>query len=100
MAWLITRIAIESHTRKKAGEQSLATAWSLVSVPLVLTAAANLDLIPANPLPIKRAMELWQRSDANIAGKLEQWWTGYKQSPAPLPVALRQLDQSLASGAA
>jgi hypothetical protein len=97
VAWLITRIAIESHTRNKPGEQSLATAWSLACVPLVLTAAVNLDLIPQNPLPIKRAMELWQRSDANIGEELEQWWTGYKQSPAPLPVALRQLDQSLAA---
>lgn len=96
VAWLITRIAIDSHTKKKPGEQSLATAWSLACVPLVLTAAANLDLISANPLPIDRAMVLWHRSDTNITGILEQWWNGYKKSPTPLPVALRQLDQSIA----
>ncbi len=95
VAWLITRIAIESHTGKKPGEQSLATAWSLVSVPLVLTAAANLDLAPPDRLPIKRAMELWNRSDANIAETLANWWVNYKQSPTPLPVALKQLDQLL-----
>ena len=95
VAWLITRIAIESHTRKKTGELALGNAWSMVPVPLVLTAAANLDLIRPNPLPIKRAMELWQRSDASTAETLAKWWNGFRQSPTPLPVALQQLDQLL-----
>lgn len=99
VAWLTTRIAVESHTRKQTGDQALGTAWSLVCVPLVLSAAANLDLIPSDPLPIKRAMELWQRGDAVVADKLQQWWAHYKQSPTPLPVALRQLDQSVSKAA-
>jgi len=95
VGWLITRMAIESHTRERSGDQSLATPWSLASVPLVLTAAANLELIGADDLPIERALELWQFRDTKFAPTLGQWWLQFKQTPTPLPVALKVLGQSL-----
>jgi hypothetical protein len=97
VAWLITRMAIETHTRDRSADQPLAKPWSLVSVPLVLTAAANLELINPDRLPIKRALELWQSADVNVAEILEDWWRQLTLTSAPLPVALKELDQTLAA---
>jgi hypothetical protein len=95
IAWLITRMAIETHTRERSADQPLARPWALVSVPLVLTAAANLDLISRDRLPVQRAMELWQKADADVAETLSDWWSQW--TDAPLPVALKELDQMLAA---
>jgi hypothetical protein len=95
IAWLVTRMAIERHIRERSGDLSLSRAWSLVSVPLVLTAAAELELIRGGDLPIARAMELWQIGDAQIAERLRQWWQQLRQTPQPLPVALKALDRLL-----
>ncbi len=95
VAWLITRMAIESYTRERSADQSLSTPWSLVSVPLVLSAARRLDIIGGSELPIHRAMELWQFSDAATAATLARWWDDYLDQPKPLPAALLALEQSL-----
>jgi hypothetical protein len=97
LVWLITRMAIETHIRDRSGDQSLARPWSLVSVPLVLTAAASLELVNEAHLPIKRAMELWQFGDASVAEKLADWWRHFTRSPTPLPRALRVLEEVLES---
>ncbi len=99
MAWLITRMAIESYIREKSTDQSLATPWSLVSVPLVLTSGEELELIRGRELPIRRAMELWQFGDASTADTLADWWQQFRRGSQPLPAALKVLDQRLeASG--
>ncbi len=95
MVWLITRMAIDSHIREKSADQSLATAWSLVSVPLVLSAGQELELIRTKDLPIRRAMELWQFGDASAAEILTDWWQQFRRADQPLPAALRVLDQRL-----
>ena len=95
VAWLNSRIAIESYTRDRSADLSLATPWSLVSVPLVLTAAERLDLIPAGTFPIRRAMELWQFGDGPTADALAAWWQNHLVNPSPLPAALRVLDEQL-----
>jgi hypothetical protein len=95
VAWLITGMAIDRYTREKSGGHTLSTPWSLVSVPLVLSAAANLDLIDRDRLPIPRAMQLWQLSDAGVSEKLSRWWDDFKRSSTPLPAALKVLDKVL-----
>lgn len=95
VAWLNTQIAIESYTRDRSADLSLAAPWSLVSVPLVLTAAQSLELVPAGDLPIRRAMEVWQFGDGATADVLSEWWSGHLQSPSPLPAALKVLDERL-----
>mgnify|MGYP001812900974 FL=1 len=95
MAWLITRIAIEEYIRQKSSDQSLATPWSLVSIPLVLAAGAELELIRSDPLPIRRAMELWQIGDDATAKTLSSWWEEFEQTSTPLPAALKVLKQRL-----
>ena len=95
MVWLISRMAIDSHIREKSADQSLATAWSLVSVPLVLSAGQELELIRTKDLPIRRAMELWQFGDASAAETLSDWWQQFRRANQPLPAALRILDQRL-----
>lgn len=97
IAWLITRMAIETHMRERSTDQSLSRPWMLVSIPLVLTAATNLELI-SGELPIGRAIELWQRSDVGVADEVTRWWSRWTDEP--LPVALKELDQLLASKSA
>jgi hypothetical protein len=95
MAWLITKMAIDSYIREKSTDQSLATPWSLVSVPLVLAAGQELELIRSKELPIRRAMEVWQFGDAGSAETLSDWWKSFHRSSQPLPAALKVLDQRL-----
>lgn len=94
IVWLITRMAIDQHTRDRSADQSLAHPWALVSVPLVLTAAVELEMV-SRDLPIRRAMELWNFGDAAVAEILHQWWLQHTANPIPLPVALRQLQNLL-----
>jgi hypothetical protein len=111
MTWLITRMAIDAHIRERSTDLSLAIPWSLASVPLVLAAGRELELVSgepvgpankegpakkeANALPIRRAMELWRFGDANTADLLSAWWQEFRGTNVPLPVALKILDQRL-----
>jgi hypothetical protein len=95
IVWLMTRLAIDQHTRNKSGESALSLPWSLVSVPIVLTAGAELELFGGR-LPIRAAMELWRFGDAGTAKILEIWWDQHTREPAPLPVALKLLQRAIA----
>ena len=102
VAWLVTRLATESHTRgTAAGETSLP--WGIGSVPLVLSAAAELDLLQTSSLPIARAVEIWHLGDAVVGQIAQQWWNQWQASKttrgnSPLPVALADLRHRLRSG--
>lgn len=95
MVWLVTRMAIDGYVRDKSSDQSLATPWSLISVPLVLSAAEELELIRGGELPIHRAMELWRFGDASAAKTLARWWSQFQNASQPLPAGLKVLDQML-----
>ncbi|TWU22061.1 hypothetical protein Pla52o_31090 [Novipirellula galeiformis] len=107
VAWLMTRVAIEQHIAEKSltskpGDStfgrplSLLSAWAFASVPLVLRAAAELDLTRPDALPIANATRLWRLSDAGIAGDVvTQWWDKLQTQPVPLPVALKSLSQAI-----
>ena len=99
VAWLVTRVAIESHARQSSGDLRLMVPWSLVSVPLVLSAAAQLELISADSLPVSKAMEMWQFGDARTATTVSQWWIEQQQDDGPLPAKIRQLEERLQSTA-
>lgn len=90
-AWLITRMSIESYTREKSGEVTLAMPWRLVAIPLVLTAAQNLEILRGPELPIARAMQLWEHSDSRLAETIGQWWSEHRRNRTPLPAALKVL---------
>ncbi|QDT04532.1 hypothetical protein K227x_29240 [Rubripirellula lacrimiformis] len=91
VAWLVTQIAIEKHTRQRSSDTALLAAWQYASIPLVLAAAADVELVRGPELPIGRAMELWKFGDAAAADKLTRWWKEFTEAPTPLPVALRKL---------
>lgn len=93
VAWLLTRMAIHRHTKGKL-EQALSLPWSLASVPIVLTAGIELEVIRGD-LPIRAAMELWQFGDDESAEILQKWWTDHQNAPTPLPVALKKLQQAM-----
>jgi hypothetical protein len=94
VAWLITRLTIDSYIRGK-GEDALSASWSLVSVPLVLEAGRELGLVHAPELPIEKAMILWHFGDAEVAETLAHWWQQHAHSNLPLPAALKILEASL-----
>ncbi|TWU46368.1 hypothetical protein Poly51_57640 [Rubripirellula tenax] len=91
VAWLVTRIAIGNHNRQRSGETSLMVPWQLASVPLVLSAAAEVELVRGDTLPIARAMELWKFGDPAVAERLTLWWNEFVSTKTPLPVALKKL---------
>jgi len=96
VAWLMTRVAIEQHLKKKAVAQTgLFEAWNYAAVAITLNAAAELELIAAERLPIADAISLWRISENPRLGNLiDVWWQGFASNPTPLPVALKSLAQS------
>lgn len=97
VAWLVTQIAIDAHTREKSGERSARLPWNLATVPLVLAAAEDLELVRAGGLPIDVAMKLWQLGDGDIAAAVSEWWQQQHAATAAMPVALKTLDRMLDS---
>lgn len=95
VVWLVTSLAIETHIRSRTGQRMISTAWSLVSVPLVLSAASHLEMFPPGNLPIGRAADLWHGVSPKTIRILEQWWQQFAGSSIPLPIALKQLEDSL-----
>ena len=95
VVWLVTSLAIETHIRGRTGQRMMSNAWSLVSVPLVLSAASRLELFRSDDLPIGRAVQMWRGGSAETIETLEHWWHGFADSSTPLPVALQELEESL-----
>ena len=95
VAWLVTQLAIEIHTQERSSENSGSIPWAIGTVPLVLTAAKDLEILRGDELPIESAMQLWGLGDHNVAKIVSQWWQQQQKSPTPMPVGLKQLDQML-----
>jgi hypothetical protein len=100
VAWLVTRLATETHTREKSSAESISLPWGIGTVPLILSAAADLDILTAESLPITRAIETWHLGDASVGRITEQWWDQWQATQAaggnkPLPLALSELRQRL-----
>ena len=95
VVWLVTSLAIETHIRSRTGERMMSNAWSLVSVPLVLSAASQLEMFPSGDLPIGRAVQMWHGASSETVQTLELWWREYAASTTPLPLALQALEASL-----
>lgn len=91
VALLLTQLAVELHTREKSGEHSQSLPWSLAAVPLVLSAAAELQLLPPGRLPIGPAVQQWHLGDDRTADIVARWWQQLSESRTPLPVALKAL---------
>lgn len=95
VAWLVTSMAIDNYARGTSGELSLMRPWSLVSVPLVLNAGRELELLRGEELPTNEAMKLWHFADEEVAATVSQWWAVQADSTAPLPARLKRLDEML-----
>lgn len=96
VAWLVTRLAIAAHL--PAADPPLVRSWGLAAVPLVLTAAGELSLLAGDSLPVKSAIERWQLGDAEIAERVEFWWSEQRSNRAPLPIAVKELARLLEAG--
>ncbi len=96
VVYLLTCAAMDSHTRDRSGEQAVSLPWALAAVPIVLTVAAELELVRPDPLPIVAACRLWHAGDGGSADTLVRWWENLQQTPAPLPIALKALALTLA----
>lgn len=95
VAWLVTSMAIDLYARETSGDLRLMRPWSLVSVPLVLSAARELELVRGDELPIREAMKLWHFGDDEVAEVVSQWWDGQADSTDPMPARLKRLDEML-----
>jgi len=95
VAWLVTSMAIDSYARQTSSDLRLMQPWLLASVPLVLNAGSELELVRGDRLPINEAMKLWRFGDDEVGTIVARWWESTLGSEAPMPARLKQLDQSL-----
>lgn len=95
VAWLISSVAIENHSRSRSSESELITAWKLASVPIVLSAATAVELVASDPLPIDKAMSMWHVAPPAAADVVAKWWDDWQASKTALPIALRKLSERL-----
>lgn len=95
VAWLVTQLAIEIHTRERSSESSGSMPWTIGIVPLVLVAGQHLEIIKEGALPIESTMQLWGLADHHVAQIVSRWWQQWQQDPTPMPVGLKQLDKML-----
>ena len=95
VAWLISSVAIENHSRSRSSESELIAAWKLASVPIVLSAATALELVASDPLPIAKAISMWHVAPPSAAEVVSNWWDEWQSSETALPVALRNLSKQL-----
>lgn len=103
VAWLVTRVATETHTRLTTSGESSSLPWGIGTVPLILSVAADLDLLTTRALPIARAIEIWHLGDDSAGRIAQQWWDQWQSSKStgnisPLPVALTELKKRLNPG--
>ena len=94
LVWLILNMAVDVHTRGKFSSGD-SLPWSLAAVPMVLSAAADLNAIPEGSLPITQALRLWRLGDDSIASKLDQWYQEWQSTKTQLPIALKALQRSI-----
>jgi hypothetical protein len=95
VAWLVTSMAIDNYARETSGDLRLMLPWSLVSVPLVLSAGKELELVRGDELPIREAMKVWHFADEGVAETVSRWWADQADSMDPMPARLKRLDQML-----
>lgn len=93
VAYLVTRLAIDRH--RGGDDVTSDLAWSLATIPLVLSAGRELELIQTDELPIAAAARLWQLADPGAAEQVQRWWQKTRDDDAPLPIAVRLLDAML-----
>ena len=88
-------MAIDNYARETSGDLRLMLPWSLVSVPLVLSAGKELELVRGDELPIREAMKVWHFADEGVAETVSRWWADQADSMDPMPARLKRLDQML-----
>lgn len=104
VAWLVTQLAVGKHlgASPNAASEDLPSdspdvlPWALGSVPIVLAAGTELDLVHGPP-PIAEALQLWRLGSPDTAVVLAQWWTQWQESRVAMPVALKALEKMLRS---
>ena len=95
VGWLITRVAVECHLADKTDDAVLIRAWSLASIPLLLEAGRELDLIAADDIPLSTALVLWGFADDPDHQIVESWYREVGSTAGTLMVAIKDLHQRL-----
>ncbi len=95
VAWLLTQLAVQTHTRERSSEIAESLPWEIASVPLVLRAGRELEIIKTDTLPIATAMQLWNLGSDREVKIVQQWWRERQSSSAAMPVDLKRLQGML-----
>lgn len=111
LAFWVTQVAVGRHLAATLGpaqtpshpedfgsgtHRKTSLPWQLGCVPVVLSAGAELDLIPFGPIPIQTAIRLWRLGDEAVGETVSKWWDQWGDAGAAMPVALKALDRMLA----
>ncbi len=95
IAFLITSIAIDGYTKSVTENTRIQNLWSFASVPIVLEAAAELEMIRSERLPVAEAMRLWDLGTTEIAERVSVWWPLNSPSKEPLAMTIPRLAEKL-----
>lgn len=97
VAWLLARLGMAHGSgNRMVDPQHLPSIAAVALVPIVLRAGQELDLVAPGPLPIERALELWQHApNPSTTAVLSDWWQQWTTAPMPFPVAIKALDRML-----
>ncbi len=109
LAWLIARIGLITALSgdEKTDDSNLwmspthaARVCALALVPITLSAAKELELVPERGLEmtalISEATGLWRTASAGATvATIDRWWKQVELLPTPFPVTLKALDRML-----
>ncbi len=95
LAYLITQLAIDTHTLERSTNSVTSLPWSVGMIPITLAAGADLGFVHSSPQSVATAMRLWGIGQSRSAEIVNQWWNQQQKAPAPMPLALKQLGQQL-----
>lgn len=101
LAWLLAQIQTDLPRYRELLERPLEgdRVAALAMLPATLSAAADVELLRNDPATLRMALAKWPaRDESALAETLAVWWETYQASRPPFGVALRALEEMLATG--
>ncbi|QDT09249.1 hypothetical protein [Planctomycetes bacterium K23_9] len=95
LAYLITQLAIDTHTLERTTDGITSLPWSIATISITLAAAADLGLINSSQNATETAMRLWGVGQIGAAKVVDEWWRNQVAHPVAMPMALKQLGKQL-----
>ncbi len=88
LGWLLTQLSVPADAANRP-------AWSLGLVPIVLSAAEEVELARCDSATIALAVEAWRLIEGDVPAQLPEqllrWWSDFEADTMPLDEGVRSL---------